>query len=233
MVRYFVTLCFVAIINACNNRGNETQWEETRDPAITNSYEQNDTLAIDVIPENIKLWIDFYHNIDSGFRNGNLKASGVVLHMNDMPEASVKTNESAFGDLLAYSPDKTKIVDLWSFMQSIETDEKGNRVLVGGSPDQEVILVDKRENTYRQLMYNGTQQIAEAADWLDNNAFLIAMLNTNETGSVLIPELFLFNLQDSTFTNFRPDHEIKTDSLYLKNGDFAGYWLKRKKIISQ
>ena len=228
-----LTVYISVLTVACNNQDNETQWGENRDPAITNSYEENDTLAVAELPANIKMWMDFYQNLDPGFKNGNFKASGVILHMGAMPEASAQTNETTFRNLLAYSPDSTRIIDFWSFMQTIETGEEGNRVLIGGSPDQEVILVDKKQNTYRQLMYNGTQQIVEAADWINNNAFLIGMLNTNETSTVWIPELFLFNLQDSTFTNFRLDHEIQSDSIYFKNANFTEFWLNKKQISIQ
>ncbi len=229
----YLLFILIVIFTSCNNADNETQWGEKRNASLASAYDENDTLAVENIPANLKAWIAFYAVIDTGFQNGNFKASGVILHIDSMYNASAVTNENAFKNILAYSPDSTRFIDFWSYMQNMEIDEKGNHNLTGGSPDQEVILADKKNNSYRQLMYNGTQQMVETADWIDNNSFLIGMLNTNESGTVWIPEIFLFNLQDSTFTNFRLNHEIKTDSMYLKNADFVSYWLDKKKVSSQ
>jgi hypothetical protein len=228
----FTFLYFILIVSivSCRDTANETQWGEDRNPSLTSAYDENDTLAVSVFPSNLKAWMNFYSSIDSGFQNSNFKASGVILHIDSMYNATTASNEKDFKTILAYSPDSSRIVDFWSYMQRIESDDKGNKTITGGSPDQEVILADKKQNSFRQLMYNGTQQIVETADWIDNNSFLLGMLNTNESGTVWIPEIFLFNLQDSTFTNFRLNHEIKTDSMYLKNADFISYWLSTKKI---
>ena len=101
--------------------------------------------------------------------------------------------------------------------------------MTGGGPDQEVILADRIKYRFKQLMYNGTQQVVETADWVDNSTFILGLVNSNETGLIWIPEIFLFNLQDSTFTNFRLNHEIRSDSL-LNDADFSRHWLLQKKI---
>lgn len=226
---FFTIIHSVILISSCRNRDEEVYNKEKEDPTLTAAYEENDTLALKNLPENLVSWIDYYHQFDPGFQLVNFKASGVVLHMDEMNNSSGVTNESVFKIVTAYSPDSTRLIDYWSYLRNIEPDENGNSVMRGGGPDQEVIIADKKNNSFKQLMYNGTQQEVQTADWLDNNSFVLGIMNSNETGQIWIPEIFLFNLQDSTFTNFRLNHEIKSDSI-LTNADFSRFWLMQKKI---
>lgn len=217
-------------ISSCKNRNEEEIYnKEKEDPTLTTAYEENDTLALKVLPQNLDSWINYYHQFDQGFQLINFKASGVVLHMEEMNNSSGVTDETVFKIVTSYSPDSTRLIDFWSYLRNIEPDENGNPVMRGGGPDQEVIIADKKKNSFKQLMYNGTQQVVETADWLDNNSFVLGVVNTNETGQIWIPEIYLFNLHDSTFTNFRLNHDIKSDSV-LTDADFSRFWLMQKKI---
>ncbi|WP_336514281.1 hypothetical protein [Pollutibacter soli] len=227
---FFAFITVSVFIFSCKSRNEDDEYnKEKEDPTLSSAYEENDTLAIKTLPPNLSSWINYYQQFDSAFQLINFKASGVVLHMEEMNNSSGVTNESVFKVVTAYSPDSTKLIDFWSYLRNIEPDENGNQVMRGGGPDQEVIIADKKHNSSRQLMYNGTQQVVETADWLDNNSFVLGLVNTNETGQIWIPEIYLFNLHDSTFTNFRLNHEIKSDSILL-DADFSRFWLMQKKI---
>ncbi len=228
--RYSIFFIVSIVFISCGQRDEELTDIEKKDPSLTSAYQENDTMALRNLPANIRDWISYYHQYDQGFELINFKASGVVLHLDTMNNASAPANELLFGSLLAYSPDSSRLIDFWSYLRTIETDDQGNKVMSGGGPDQEVILGDRKKYRFKQLMYNGTQQVVETADWIDNDSFILGLINANETGLIWIPEIFLFNLQDSSFTNFRLNHEIQVDSMLLKNVDFSQYWLNQRQI---
>ena len=101
-------------------------------------------------------------------------------------------------------------------------------MVIGGDPDQEVVWINKRIGAKKQLMYNGPQQIVETADWISDQAFMLGMINIDESNTSWNPEILLFNLTDTTFTNFRLQKNLPSDKLALEGADFTKFWLKRK-----
>jgi hypothetical protein len=193
-------------------------------------YEENDTLSIKPIPENLGLWINYYQQFDTTFNIRNFLASGVTVHLNTLEDATtgdVSLMEGFF-PLLSFSPDSSQFIDFWSYNQLIETNKSGERIVIGGDPDQEVAWVNKMTGTKKQLMYNGPQQVVETADWINNQSILLGMINVNENNTEWTPEILLFNLGDSTFTNFRLNKNLSAEKMTMRNADFSGFWLKRK-----
>jgi hypothetical protein len=54
------------------------------------------------------------------------------------------------------------------------------------------------------------------------------MINIDETNKIWSPEILLFNLSDTTFTNFRLQSNVSADKIVLSGADFTTFWLKRK-----
>lgn len=193
-------------------------------------YQENDTLSIRPIPENLGMWINYYQQFDTAFNIRNFTASGVTVHLNELEDATtgdVSLMEGFF-PLLSFSPDSSQFIDFWSYNQLIETNKAGERIVIGGDPDQEVAWVNKKTGAKKQLMYNGPQQIVETADWINNQSILLGMINVNETNTEWSPEILLFNFADSTFTNFRLRKNLAVEKMVTEHADFASFWLKRK-----
>jgi hypothetical protein len=193
-------------------------------------YKENDTLGISPVPENLSLWINYYQQTDTSFRLKNFLASGVKIHMNELEDATtgdLSLMENFF-PLFSFSPDSSQLIDFWSYNQLIETNQSGERLVIGGDPDQEVVWINKITGTKKQIMYNGPQQIVETADWVNNEAFLLGMMNVDEGNKNWSPEILLFNLKDSTFTNFRLNKTMPADKMAMEGVDFTAFWLKRK-----
>jgi hypothetical protein len=80
-------------------------------------------------------------------------------------------------------------------------------------------------------MYYGPSQAVEAAAWVNNYDFILGIMSLNDSSTAWIPEIYLFNLKDSTFTNFRLGKTIKVDSLVLKDKNYFETFFKKRKII--
>lgn len=227
-----LSLSVIAISVSLNSCGRKDISEEEEMVLFgqPEQYQENDTLSINPLPENLGMWFNYYQQFDTAFNVRNFMASGVTVHLNTLEDATtgdVSLMEGFF-PLLSFSPDSSQFIDFWSYNQLIETNKAGEKMVIGGDPDQEVAWVNKKTGTKKQLMYNGPQQIVETADWINNQSILLGMINVNENNTEWTPEILLFNFKDSTFTNFRLINNLSVEKLTMENADFSGFWLKRK-----
>jgi hypothetical protein len=73
-------------------------------------------------------------------------------------------------------------------------------------------------------MFNGPAQIVEAADWINNDQFLISMFS--EENNEMLVEIYLFDLKKEVFTNYRLSHNF---NIALKpQKSFSDFWLESK-----
>ena len=218
-MKYTVFFFLLVVVFSCRQRDTEYSDEELVNPESVLAYEENDTLAIRKIQAGLADWIAFYSKVDTGFKLNRFKASGVSLHMGSMPDAIVKGNENSFSDLFVYSPDSTKYIDLVSYNHL-----RDNRSIISGEADQQVVLVDTRNNKKSQLMFLGPSQLAEFADWTSNNSFMLGISSRTETGTAINAEIMFFHLKDSLYTNFRLDHSISMDSILTEQHNFLDHY---------
>lgn len=92
--------------------------------------------------------------------------------------------------------------------------------------DQEVSLGGPGPGTRKILLNNGPSVSVESADWLASDVFLLTQVTTDERQKQWSPEIYLFSLKDSTFTNFTWTRKIPQDSL-SGLGEFKDIMLSR------
>jgi hypothetical protein len=216
----------------CACTGGKEQGEETgkRMPA---AYSEGDTLELDPFPKNLQEWMTFYGSHFPGFRNGNFKASGIVLHFDSLPLSQTPPPGPDFRPFLPYAEDGLHYIDLLSYNTSLSRDSSGMLTASTGDPDQEVVLGDEKSGRRYQLLYNGPGQSVESADWLGNDEFLLTLLHTDEKQGAWIPEIRLYSRKDSTFTHFLWTRTIPSDSLNRMGSSFTDQWFRARKVNVQ
>lgn len=171
------------------------------------AYEEGDSLLLEPFPSVLSSWLKHYQTVDTGFVLARFKASGVNLHIGELPPAISKGNESGFTPYFFYSPDKSRYLDLVSYNHFLDEGK-----MLTGEVDQQVVLGDAGRKNRSQLMYYGPSQLAEAAAWINNKSFVLATSSRTDDGKGLKAEILLFNLGDSLYTNFQLDHIVPLDS---------------------
>lgn len=200
-------LLLMVLVWACRDRDASPVAEETQEQVFM-EWEENDTMILAKMPPGLSAWIGYFQAMDTGFRMGNFRASGVVLHFGDMPDAIPNLAEDQWRGYFLYSPDSSRYLDLFSYDHFFD---KGRPV--EGEADQQVVLADPAKGLRRQLMYNGPGQYADVADWLGNDRFIIGSRVYSEDGTTFRPNIMAFRLTDSTFTNFELDHTIPLEPI--------------------
>ncbi|MDX2048031.1 MAG: hypothetical protein SFU87_14670 [Chitinophagaceae bacterium] len=222
-------LLIVLLLLLFLRRSNKEDETEDAAPSETMSYEEYDTLRLDQAPPGIKEWLDFYKTVDTAFVLRNFKGSGVTIHIDSLPNAISITDEKVYKPFLAYSPDSTKYIDFLSYNQFIDTNKQGRLRIATGDPDQETSLVNKTKGEAKQLMYYGPGQAVEAAAWIDNQSFLLGIMSLDDSSRNWIPEIYLFNLDDFSFTNFRLTKNIPAEKLLDKK--YFDHYFRSRNII--
>lgn len=185
------------------------------------AYTEGDTLQVDLLPNQIKEWVRFYSKWDTSFTFRRFKASGVNLHLNELPDAISKGNEQLFESTLFFAPDRSKYIDLFSYNCILD-----NGKYVMGEIDQQVVLGDRNQHSKKQLMYFGPSQLAESAGWFNNHSFIVAITERMENRKIKA-ELLLFNLEDSLYTNFQLDHLIASEAFLNEAKNFPENYLNK------
>ena len=222
---WLIQAMIAMLLSACG-RG-ERSGDATETSVSPDRYAEGDTLLLRTgQAPGLRAWIEYHHLSDTGLRLGAMPASGVVIHIDpldsmSMPMAGVPDT------LLAWSPDRTRYIDIWSYDHIVDTLKAGALRITGGGPEQIVALGDRANRRRHILMFNGTGQIAESADWLDNQTFVLGMMLIDEATGARTPDIMLFSLSDSVFTDFRYHRAIPGDSLPPTPGGFARQWWRR------
>jgi hypothetical protein len=218
-----VSLTF--LLWACRGKGSEPERDTGDEPSFM-QWEENDTLSFSAMPQGLSAWLSYFQAADTGFRIGNFKASGVVLHFGDMPDAISTGVEGQWAPYFNYSPDSSRYLDLFSYDHFLDDGKP-----VEGEADQQVALADPRNGLRKQLMYNGPGQYADFADWLGKDIFIIGSRIDTEDGKSTLARIMAFRITDSSFTNFDLDHAIPLETMRRAGTGFGESYfniIKRK-----
>lgn len=212
---------------SCGSGKEEPDPDKVAQPSL---YLENDSFPAARMPDEISFWIGYYASLDTSVRPGNFRASGVVLHLGPLEEAASGDFQllNDFYPLMAFSPDSSRVIDWISYNHLIDTNRDGSKKLAGGEADQQVDLRVPAKGIASQLMFNGPMTSVESGAWLTNDAFMLGLIQVDENNKTFTPELMLFNLRDSTFTNFRLNRALPDSLTGMKTGDFTEAWLDRK-----
>ena len=220
----FIVLFAIVIGSGCINQDKQSGEAMLISEKKLDAFKENDTLAVEYVPDGLNRWLAHYKQSDPLFTLGNFRYSGVSLHFDQLPDAIAKEDSAVFTRYFRFSPDRNRFVDLFSYGHFLD-----NGVLKGGDADQEVILGDNSKGLRKQLMFNAPGRQAEWADWLNNESFLVGLTQTSEDGQRMGAQILLFRIKDSSYCNFDLTHSIAMDSVSFSPKDFSELYIETLK----
>jgi|688.fasta_scaffold136744_3 hypothetical protein len=211
LILFFVNAC------TCNSK------KEKTNEIVFENLKEGDTLVVKFAPKNLQQWFEFYSNKESTISLSDFSCSGVVLHREALKLIDTLYDKSSNrqNQLLVFSPDGHKFIDLFSVSNQTRHDSDIVRSLITPDADQQVVLGYSDGKRY-ELMYLGPEQVVETADWINDEQFVLTLI-TNENGNT-IAELYLFDIKNSIFTNFRLSKKL-TETQAEKQS-FIEVWTK-------
>lgn len=154
-------------------------------------------------------WFNFYRQENPDFNPElfQLKQTAPISYQ----ESSVTVmNEKGFNEVykpfLIFNESKTKYIDFDSYQWFLEPDDT-----VGFEADQQVVLVDYKNKTARQIAFFGPSFWIEDAFW-KGDSVAVLLGNTYEQ----VPFMMKYNFDKNEVQNFQYPDTLKVETSYSK-----------------
>ncbi len=155
----------------------------------------------------LKTWIDYYTTLDPSFSISNFilfHVDTLILQKGNIIGSFDSRFDNRFFPLLVFNENKSKYIDFDSYQILLDSNNFADFAL-----DQEVNLVDLRENTIIRLYFCSESHFVENAFW--ENEDVIILLE----GSIPnVPRIKKIDLLKQTIESFEYLDTLETESKY-------------------
>lgn len=151
-------------------------------------------------------WVNYYKNLDSTFSLEKFKFTSkgnLNLKKGSIYGTFDKKFDKIYSNFLVYNNNKNKYLDFDSSQWNIENNNLNFEI------DQEVNLVNIREEKVERIEFFGSSSWVENAYW--KNDYIVVLLKNSQNRKPLISEI---NLKTEEITNFTYQDILKFDSNY-------------------
>lgn len=138
-------------------------------------------------------WLDYYGLALNDFSDTLIIENNYLIKT---PLDTANINFKIFKDFYIYSPNQKFFLDLDSYFLVIEKNEQGKLVCYGSEADQEIALIDIKNQIRQRIIFCGTACRAEETQWI--NSELIYIMGFSEPEKNLIPVIWVFNRKNNS-----------------------------------
>lgn len=198
------------LLFSCKNetRKDSTENSDTLQPPEEKVKEETFILSEDN-DVSLKTWTEYYKTIDTDFKLEKFE----LISTSDLEKmkGTVSGNfEEGFNpiyeNLLIYSPDEEKYIDLDSYHWEIG---EGNQL--NFSPDQEINLVNIPNKTLERIAFRGPSNTVEEAYWKGNDTVVLL-----EESYDKVPYVSLIDLKNEKIKTYMYPDTLDSQSIYNK-----------------
>lgn len=202
--KYAVLVCMILIGLSCKDFESNADRDASLVNDVTNEFNEGDTLVMKKNLTAYQQWLDWHQQFDVHFNNSHFKSSGVSIHFDPFEKVNTPDSNTLLKELFIFAPDQNQYLDLYSYAFI-----KDNNQIQPGEADQSIVIGKINDlSSRKQVMFLGISQVAEFAQWVSNNSYLIGLNSATEKGDSTQYEIFLFNLKESSYINFILDHKL-------------------------
>ncbi len=197
---------------ACNSGGDkqassDTTTATTTTPDTVISYSPVDTSSefIQTFSSNLQPWLDRttqQHALrldEFRYADNWVEDSLMITPANLSPEF-YKT----YKQVLVYSPDSSKVLDLGSYGGVLSKSSDGKTGMVQGEPDSEIAVLDRLSRKRRRIFFFGPGTSVEQGFWMNDTTIILA--GKSEEQNKMKPVIWTVRLErDGNFyTRYEP-----------------------------
>jgi hypothetical protein len=166
------------------------------------------------IKNNLKRWLDHFKDLSSEFNIDRFKNYNTRILNPYQVTLEDSVFEKRFFDLykpyLIWSPDSSKVIDLYSYRIVLDYDSKGD-VYAFEDVDCQLALIDLNKRKFIIIETLGPMNELQDAFWLDNESIIVTMTEDN------IPYYSMINLNTFLERIYKSDSDFKfTNDQYIK-----------------
>jgi hypothetical protein len=179
-MKNFCGLACIILFLACNS-GTDQQADgvdtTSTQPDTVVSYTPVDTSSefIETFSSNLQPWLD-RNSRQTTIRLDNFKYVDNWLEDSLIISDAKLTPEfyQTYKQVLVYSPDSSKVLDLGSYGAMVSTNAEGKSTLVQGEPDSEIAVLDRLSRKRRRIFFLGPGSSVDQGFWINDSTVLLA-----------------------------------------------------------
>ncbi|HEY0677163.1 MAG TPA: hypothetical protein VGD17_02710 [Chitinophagaceae bacterium] len=214
MKKSYGLLAWIIFIMACN-AGEDKQ--ATTDSTTTTTTTAEDTVVsfspvdtssefIQTFSSNLQPWLDRSKRqstirLDDFQYIDNWVEDSLIISQANLTPEFYKT----YKQVLIYSPDSSKVLDLGSYGAMVSKNSKGQTSMVQGEPDSEIAVLDRATRKRRRVFFFGPGTSVEQGFWMNDTTIVLA--GRTEDQNTMKPIIWTVKLDDNS--NFYKRYEPK------------------------
>ena len=201
-MKYFFGLMMgIVIFMACNS-GTDKQADadadttaSTPDTVVTFSPVDTSSEFIETFSSNLQPWLERTTQqrtlrLDEFRYVDNWMEDSLVVSPANLSPDFYKT----YKQVLIYSPDSTKVLDMGSYGAMPSKNSKGQATIVQGEPDSEIAVLDRLTRQRRRIFFFGPGTSVEQGFWMNDTTIVLAG-KTEEQANQFKPVIWTVRLE--------------------------------------
>ncbi len=152
-LRSFCVFVGCIVVMSCTSRKNGSE------QINLSLLSEGDTLPVNQLPKNLKLWMDFHGGKDTQISLRDFICSGVILHQDELIllDSTIDLSRLFNNKHLVFSPDSKIFIDLFSITRMPSNDSSTLILPYAPDIDQQVVVGFADGRRY-ELFFCGPQQ---------------------------------------------------------------------------
>jgi hypothetical protein len=210
MKRFFGLMAGIILITACNSGGDKqanADTTSTTNPDTVTTFSPVDTSSefIQTFSSNLQPWLERTTQqrelrLDQFRYADNWVEDSLVVSPANLSPVFYKV----YKQVLVFSPDSSKVLDLGSYGAVLEKSSSGKNNIVQGEPDSEVAVLDRLKRQRRRIFFFGPGTSIEQGFWMNDTTIVLA--GKTEEANKIKPAIWTVRLEkDGNFyTRYEP-----------------------------
>lgn len=181
-MKYFFGLMMGIVLFAACNSGADKQADpnvdtttSTPDTIVTFSPVDTSSEFIETFSSNLQPWLERTTQqrtlrLDQFQYVDNWMEDSLIISPANLSPEFYKT----YKQVLIYSPDSTKVLDMGSYGAMPSKNSKGQATIVQGEPDSEIAVLDRLTRQRRRIFFFGPGTSVEQGFWMNDTTIILA-----------------------------------------------------------
>jgi len=180
MKNFFGLIAGITLLAACGSGGDkqaaqDTTTTNTPDSVVTYSPVDTSSEFIQTYSSNLQPWLERTRQqhelrLDQFRYVDNWVEDSLIVSPANLSPSFYKS----FKQVLIFSPDSSKVLDLGSYGAVLEKNNSGKNNIIQGEPDSEIAVLDRLTRQKRRIFFFGPGTSIQQGFWMNDSTIVLA-----------------------------------------------------------